>query len=100
MRDGVLGAIPYPVRVLVGLLAYRNMSSTLHGQGTGRYSVEEIAALRQEAWNGINELVIDARKAGSKNGAYQVFWLLKGEEPTDVDSTLYGFITSSLVCSA
>lgn len=50
MRDHVLWALPYPVRVLVGLLIYRNNVATLHGQGTGRFTPEEIATFRHEIW--------------------------------------------------
>ena len=31
MRQGVLGALPYPVQVIVGLLAYRKMARNLDG---------------------------------------------------------------------
>jgi len=28
------------------------------------------------------------------------FWALGGDEPTEVDATLFGFIASSLICEA
>lgn len=56
MRDHALWSIPYPVRVLVGMLVYRNITATLHGQGTGRFTADEIAAFRFEIWEGLNAL--------------------------------------------
>lgn len=48
MRPHVLSALPYPVQLVVGLLAYRKVSQTLYGQGTGRLSAEEINSFRQQ----------------------------------------------------
>ena len=69
MRSGVLKALPYPMQVLVGLLAWRANSQTLHGQGTARYSLDEIALLRTEVWDAIDALVADAKSAASPKSA-------------------------------
>jgi cyclophilin family peptidyl-prolyl cis-trans isomerase len=98
MRDRVLAAIPYPVRVVVGVLAYRGIMSTLHGQGTARFSAEEIAAFRHEIWEGIAALATEARRAATNT--QDPFWILGGKHPTDADTTVFGFIVSGLVCSA
>ncbi|KAL8956154.1 MAG: hypothetical protein Q9193_006241, partial [Seirophora villosa] len=50
MRSGVLASLPYPVQVLVGHLAYRKMSATLYGQGTSRFTPEEITKFSTEIW--------------------------------------------------
>lgn len=104
MRSGVLKALPYPMQVLVGLLAWRANSQTLHGQGTARYSLDEIALLRTEVWDAVDAFVADAKSAASTKSAQPggsgVFWLFKGEEPTEADATVFGFITSSLLCPA
>lgn len=100
MRDGVLAAIPYPVRMLVGVLASRSVMSTLQGQGTLRYSADEIAALRLEVWEAINALLAESRsKMAAKAGAGP-FWILGGQAPTESDPVVFGFITSSLTCAA
>ena len=97
MRDHILWSLPHPMRVLVGLLVYRNTMATLHGQGTGRYTTEEIAGFRGEIWKSVNELLIKAKKEAKSDGP---FWVLGGTEPTEADTTLFGFIVSVLVCSA
>ena len=54
MRDHVLWPIPYPIRIIVGLLAYRANLAMLNGQGTGRFTEEEIAKSRREIWEAIS----------------------------------------------
>lgn len=92
MRNYALGFIPWPFQVLVGLLAYRSISATLYGQGTGRYTDEEVSSFKHEVWENVSALLTDVRK---KKGP---FWVLGGKEPTEADATLFGFIASSLIC--
>ncbi|KAL4818524.1 hypothetical protein BDW67DRAFT_156745, partial [Aspergillus spinulosporus] len=98
MRDHVLGAIPYPIRIIVGLFIYRSTVQTLHGQGTGRYSADEIEKFREEAWGAVNDLLVAAKvKAQDRAGP---FWVLGGEQPTEADATVFGFVVSALICEA
>lgn len=98
MRDKILAALPYPVRVAVGLLIWRKINASLYGQGTGRFSAEEIRAFRVKIWRHIEDLLAEAkRKAGSSDG---VFWIFGGSEPTEADTAVYGFIIGGLVCRA
>ncbi|KAL4871249.1 hypothetical protein BDV12DRAFT_194612 [Aspergillus spectabilis] len=101
MRDHVLSAVPYPIRILIGLFIYRSTVRTLHGQGTGRYSSDEIHEFRVEAWEAVNALLVAAKKkyqGTEKDGG--LFWVLGGEEPTEADATLFGFVVSGLICDA
>ncbi|KEY66212.1 hypothetical protein S7711_09225 [Stachybotrys chartarum IBT 7711] len=101
MRAGVLASVPWPMQIPVGVLVYRSVTTMLHGQGTGRLSAEEVETLNEEAWESINAIISEARTRSS--GAVQSrepFWVLGGEQPTELDATIYGFITSSLVCDA
>ncbi len=98
MRETVLAEIPYPIRVVVGILAYRGIMSTIYGQGTGRFNGEEIAAFRDEGWEHIAALVAEARLEATNTT--DPFWILGGEQPSDADATVFGFISSSLVASA
>jgi len=100
MRDHILQALPYPMRVAVGLLIYRKTMQTLNGQGTSRYTPDEIRTFRREVWEAINELLMASRTTvkGGPNG--NPFWVLGGEGPTESDATLFGFIVSVLVCTA
>ena len=100
MRSKVLAALPYPVQVLVGQLAYRRMSATLYGQGTGRFTAEEITRFKKEVWENVNAmLTASSRKRGS-GGPGGMFFVLGGNGPTEADTTLFGFIASGLVCAA
>jgi hypothetical protein len=102
MRPGILWAMPYPVQIVVGLLAYRKISKTLYGQGTLRYTYEEINAFRLQIWESVNALLLSSqgKEERNLNPLNHPFWVLGGDEPTEVDATFYGFITSALVCTA
>jgi len=99
MRPHALGALPYPVQIVVGLLAYRKMKTMLHGQGVMRLTDDEIAAARLEVYESINDLLV-ASKNKSKRNTGAPFWVCGGEGPTEADATLFGFVTSVLVCDA
>lgn len=100
MRPKALAALPYPVQVLVGQLTYRKMSATLYGQGTGRFTAEEITKFKIEVWENVNALLtVSSQKRGS-GGSDEMFFVLGGNEPTEADTTLFGFIASGLVCAA
>ncbi|KAI0161780.1 putative glutathione S-transferase [Hypoxylon sp. FL1284] len=99
MRDHALWSIPYPVRVLVGVLVYRNTVATLHGQGTGRFTAEEIASFRLEIWKSLDAL-LKASRSSSKDDNSTSFWALGGDQPTEADTCLFAFIVSVLICTA
>lgn len=50
MRDHMLWSIPYPIRVIIGLLAHRKLSAMLHGQGTSGVTDEEPNWSKQDIW--------------------------------------------------
>ncbi|KAI1866778.1 uncharacterized protein JN550_007325 [Neoarthrinium moseri] len=100
MRDHVFHALPYPVRLLVGMMVYRSTVATLHGQGTGRFTPEEITAFRQEIWVAVNDLLIASRSKSERAKPNEPFWVLGGDSPTEADATLFGFIVSVLLCRA
>lgn len=95
-----MAAIPYPVRVLVGLLTYRKIMGTLHGQGVLRYTGEEAAAARREVWEGVNAMLVEARSKALAAGREGPFWVLGGEKATEADPVVFGFVAGSLVCKA
>ncbi|KAI8635526.1 hypothetical protein F5Y19DRAFT_14022 [Xylariaceae sp. FL1651] len=100
MRDHVLWPVPWPLRVFVGSMVYRNTVATLHGQGTGRLTPEEIATFRHEVLESFADLLLESRaKAGPAEGG-EPFWVLGGPGPTDVDATLFGFMASMLMTTA
>jgi hypothetical protein len=98
MRDHSLWSIPYPIRVVVGLLIYRNINATLQGQGTGRYSGDEIRAFKTEIWDHIAGLLSESKaKVASQE---EPFWALGHSQPTEADATLFGFLVSVLISNA
>lgn len=99
MRPVVLAALPYPVQLVVGLLIYRRNKQTLQGQGTLRYTSQEIGEFRHQIWRHINTL-LTASKTNADMNKDGVFWLFARQEPSDADAVLYGFIVGALVCSA
>lgn len=90
-------ALPYPVQLVVGLLAYRENMKRLHGQGTGRFSAEEIAAFRREVWESFDALLAVSRRKAKDT---ETFWILGGDGPTEADATVFGFVAAVLVCKA
>lgn len=73
------------------------MQATLNGQGTGRYTSEEIASFRNEIWTSLDEVLLSSR-AKASTSLKEPFWLLGGAEPTEADCTLFAFVSSVLVC--
>lgn len=98
MRDHSLGSIPYPVRVVVGILAHRKHSAMLHGQGTLRFTNEELTGFKHDIWGTIAGL-LQTSKAEAKE-ADEPFWALGGDQPTEADATLFGFVISVLISTA
>ncbi|OHE99502.1 hypothetical protein CORC01_05302 [Colletotrichum orchidophilum] len=98
MRSGVLGAIPWPIQPLIGLLAYRGVTRTLYGQGTGRFSSDELAGFRRDVWGHINAFLSEARLTAPD--LQTPFWVLGGKNPSEADATVFGFIASGLGCAA
>jgi len=97
MRDFVMANIPWPMRVVVGNLAYRGNVRKLNDQGMGRFSDDEIRGFRREIWESVNAFLDDGRK---KARGEECWWVLGGEKPTDADATVYGYVVSALVAEA
>ncbi|KAK3331642.1 hypothetical protein B0T19DRAFT_482098 [Cercophora scortea] len=102
MRAGALSALPWLMQFIVGNLAYANVKRTLYGQGTGRYTDDEVRDMKREAWESLDALLSDARTKKGLGGADREgpFWVLGREEPTEADATVYGFVVASLICPA
>ena len=100
MRSHVLGSLPCPAQVVVGLFIYRRAMYTLHGQGTARFSADEVAAFRREVWEAVDVLLRAAKSKSASRSADEPFWILGGEGPTEADTVAFGFIVSALICSA
>src|SRR5262249_36487658 len=72
-------AVPAPLRPFVIGMVRRQVRRSLHGQGMGRHSREEVIALATKA--------IDATAAFLAAKPYMM-----GPEPTGVDATAFAFV--------
>lgn len=106
MRDHALSSIPWPMRVVIGQIVYRSHKAMLYGQGTLRLSDDEVRASKREIWGAINGVLVASRAAAvgstttTDSKKTRPFWFLGGDEPTEVDTTLFGFIVSVLLSTA
>lgn len=97
MRDHALMAMPYPMRVVIGIMAHRRVMSYQYNQGIGRFSKEEIAYFKQEIWQSINDMLAESKTKSKGKGP---FWILGKADPTEADATVFGLICSILICDA
>ncbi|KAH6611943.1 hypothetical protein C7974DRAFT_418852 [Boeremia exigua] len=95
MRDHAMSKLPYPAKVLAGNLAYRGIIQRLYEQGTGRFSDADITAFTEEVWQAINGL-LEASSEKSQEKA-ECFWVLGGEQPSEADTSVFGFVVANLV---
>jgi hypothetical protein len=101
----VLSSLPWPLRVLIGNKIYSTHTTTLYGQGVGRYSPSEAKLLREEIWSQLNDLLLSSLQAQTQSRNTQTqkdqpFWVLGRENPTECDTTVFGFISSALVAES
>ncbi|KZM20641.1 uncharacterized protein EKO05_0010960 [Ascochyta rabiei] len=94
MRDHAMSKLPYPARIIAGILAYRGIVQRLHEQGTGRLSDEEISTFTREVWEAIDGLLCTSLEKASNE---ECFWVLGGKEPTEADTSVFGFVVANLV---
>ncbi len=76
-------SLPAPVRSFVAGMVRRQIRRTLHGQGMGRHSREEITALATRSINATADFL------GAKP-------YMMGPEPTGLDATAFAFIANAL----
>jgi len=98
-REQALWAVPFPIRVFVGNSVYKKVTTTLHGQGVGRYSSAEVESFRREIWGSFNDLLDEVRQDTGAAAKAGPFWVLGGSEPTEADVTLFSFVASILTAS-
>lgn len=75
--------VPALIRPFVTTMVRRKLRATLHGQGTGRHSPEEILAIATRSFSAIAEFLGD-----------KPFFM--GSEPTGVDATMFAFVCAGL----
>jgi glutathione S-transferase len=75
--------IPAPMRPLITAFVRRQLKRTLHGQGIGRHTRDDIIAL------GTRSIAAIADFLGSKP-------FFMGAEPTGVDATMFAFVAGTL----
>lgn len=97
MRDYSMAKIPMPARIAAGEQAYRANVQKLHDQGTGRFTDDEIHGFREEIWESVNAFLEHSQRAAKPE---ECFWVLGGDNPTEADTTVYGFIVSTLIADS
>jgi len=75
--------VPAAIRPVVTAMIRRKLRATLHGQGLGRHSPEEILALGTRSINAISDFLGD-----------KPFFM--GGEPTGADATMFAFVCAVL----
>jgi glutathione S-transferase len=75
--------VPAPIRPFVVAMVRRKLRATLHGQGIGRHSPDEILALATRSIDATADFLGD-----------KPFFM--GSEPTGVDATIFAFICGVL----
>jgi len=75
--------VPAPIRPLVVAMVRRKLRATLHGQGLGRHSADEILALATRSIDAIADFLAD-----------KPFFM--GGEPTGADATMFAFACAML----
>jgi glutathione S-transferase len=78
-----LAGFPAPLRPLVGRLVRKTIAKSLHLQGLGRHSQEDIYRLACDDLTALSTFL----------GDKQYFF---GEKPTEIDATAYGFLAQVL----
>ncbi len=73
--------LPAPLRPLIAAYLHRGMRKTLHQQGLGRHTREEIYAF------GVEDVAALAIELAEKS-------FFMGEEPTAIDATVYSFLAA------
>jgi glutathione S-transferase len=75
--------LPQPFRALVGHIARGRIRKSLHAQGTGRHSPEEMTAIGRQGMSALATLLGDKP-------------YVMGDQPCSTDAMLFGAINSSL----
>ena len=76
-------AAPAAIRPLVVAMIRRQVRKSLHGQGMGRHSAKEIAALGSRSVDAIADYLVE-----------KPFFM--GTEPTGADATIFAFVISAM----
>jgi glutathione S-transferase len=82
-KEQFLAGFPAPFRPLVGRLVRKTVAKSLHLQGLGRHSPDEIYRLACDDLTALSEFLADK----------PYFF---GQQPTELDATAYGFLAQIL----
>ncbi|KAJ5688993.1 hypothetical protein N7462_003385 [Penicillium macrosclerotiorum] len=98
MQSKIFGSLPWPIRTILGNIVYNKTTKAMEGQGTLKFSAEEILGFRHDIWQAMNNYVVAIMaKQNDRDGPV---WLLGGDQPTEGDAVLFSFIASNLVSKA
>jgi len=92
-RLGPLAGLSWGVRHVAAFFVWQYSRLMLYFQGTGRYAPDELKRLRREAVGTLADYA-GAAMAKAAGGASEPFWILGGEQPTEADFTLFGYLAN------
>ena len=84
--------------MVLGNIIYNKNVRNLDGQGTGKFTAEEITAFRVDVWDTLNGALEESY--AQHRGQEGPFWVWGGDAPTEADSVVFGFIAAGLVCDS
>ncbi|KAJ5223478.1 hypothetical protein N7468_008020 [Penicillium chermesinum] len=97
MRDKTFESVPLLMRIILGKVMYKKQMRTLKGQGMGKFTPDENLEIRREIWDMLAQ-TIEASYVMCRGE--EPFWVWGGDEPTEADAVVFGFIISGLICKA
>ena len=84
IRHSFFGAMPLPARIMVPVLAQRQVKQALHMHGLGRHSAEDILGIAKRDLTALSDFL----------GEKEYF---HGAGPTTLDTTAYGFLAGIII---
>jgi glutathione S-transferase len=86
VREQFFGGLPPGIRTIVPMVAHATVRRTLHGQGLGRHTPEEIKMLGDDDIRAVSSLL------GGKD-------YILGDRCSSYDASVYAFLSSILYCT-
>lgn len=84
IKDVFFGKMPFPLKNVVPLIVRKGMRKSLHSQGVGRHSEEDILAIAKTHLDHFDAFL------GDKSFCF-------GDEPSSIDATLFAFLAQAIL---
>ncbi|MGV6853152.1 MAG: glutathione S-transferase family protein [bacterium] len=81
IREGFFGKMPFPLKVIVPIVARRGVQKAIHGHGIGRHDKAEIQQICEKTLDSLSKMLGDQE------------WFLS-DKPSSLDASVYAFVGS------